>query len=131
MTALTSDRLTGETTTRRWRSLVVVVAVVLGVSEIAAAFSITEPASAVVYGLVVLGLAWWTARSRRRIPVVLLVVLAALELLAVLAVYGGWDAFTAPSADYGATVKYAYFALITLLTAASGLLALSERTRRP
>ncbi len=131
MSAITPDSITTESTTRRWRSVLVVAAVVLGVSEIADAFTISEPVTAVVYGLVVLVLAWWTARSRRRIPVVLLSVLAALELFAVIALYGGGEAFANPSADYGATVKYGYFALISAVTVGTGLMALAgERTRR-
>lgn len=131
MSAITPDSITAESATRRWRSLLVVAAVVLGVSEIVTAFSISQPVAAVVYGLVVLALAWWTARSSRRILVVLLTVLAALELLAVLTVYGGGEALADPSADYGAAVKYGYFALITAVTVGTGLMALTaERTRR-
>lgn len=131
MTALAPHTMTSDSTTRRWRSLLVLTAVVLAVSEIAAAFTISEPAAAVVYGLVVLALAWWTARGHRRIPVVLLVVLATVELLAVVAVYGGGEAFANPGADVGATLKYGYFALITAVTVAAGVTALAaERTRR-
>ena len=71
----------------RWRTWLAIAAGVLGVGEVIDAFFIEVPVIGIAFGLLMAAAAWWTWKSRSWIPVVLILVLSALELLSVLFVY--------------------------------------------
>lgn len=104
-----------------WRVALVAVSGVFAVAQLIDAFFIDAPIVGIVFAVIVVGLALWTWRTTRWVPVALLLVTGALELLMVLFVYPN-----APSAP--PLWRLALFALLSAATVA--LAALTLFTRR-
>lgn len=106
----------------RWRTWLAIAAGVLGIAEVIDAFFIEVPAVGIVFGLATAALGWWTWKSRSWIPVVLVLVLSALELLSVIFVYPN-------SADPPPAWRLAIFAVLSAIVVILAIVSLL-RSRR-
>jgi peptidoglycan/LPS O-acetylase OafA/YrhL len=99
-------------------------AIALAVGEFIDAFSVDVPAAGIVYAIVVAACAWWLRRRGSRAPAIILLVLAALELAAVIFVYPNGP-------NPPALWRLAIFGLLAATVVILAVLALLRAPRAP